>query len=113
MQGVFVIWICCWLFFCTFCSWESLWGSSANSHDSNELLLIEQKIKILKERLHESNLQEMVEETEGQKFMLGDWEAYSKQLTDIRKQNEEEHKIELEIERLEKRKIELEKRVGK
>lgn len=70
----------------------------------NELVIIEQKIEALKERLSDNRLVQMSEEVEGQEMMIADWDAYSRELQRIQKKQEEDKSIENQIRVLEQHK---------
>ncbi len=73
----------------------------------SELKMVEEEMHVLKKHLHQNQLKEMNEEVEGQGLMIADWDAYARQLEFIRKQEEEDRKIQMQIQYLEQRKAEL------
>ncbi len=78
-----------------------------------ELATIEKKIEVLKERLHQDRLTEMDEEVKGQGYMIGNWNAYGKELELIQKQEAVDKQIEVELKQLEQRRAELLKQTQK
>lgn len=70
----------------------------------SELKIIEEELQALKKRLHQNQLKEMKEEVKGQELMIADWDAYAQELQLIRKQEEEDRYIQMQIQNLEQRK---------
>lgn len=92
------------LYIFTLCFSFPLLGLDELTPQQRELVEIEKKIQTIKERLQEKRLIEIKEEVEGQEFMIADWEAYRRELERIRKEEEEENRIKIEIKLLEQRK---------
>jgi transketolase N-terminal domain/subunit len=69
-----------------------------------ELKAIDKKIAELKAEYHKEQLTEMHKEVESQELMIADWEAYGKEVQEIRKLDIQTDKILKEIEELEQRK---------
>jgi hypothetical protein len=73
----------------------------------SELKMVEEEIRALKKRLHQDQLREMKEEVGGQGLMIADWDAYAQELQLVRKQEEEDNHIQMQIQNLELRKAQL------
>lgn len=94
-------WNCCLYLLLPFFGW-----SEPLSNES-DLTAIEQEIQMFKNRLQDIQTKEMNEQVQGQGLMIGDWDAYAKELMLVREQENEEKKIQLKIQQLEERKAEL------
>lgn len=94
-----------WIF--CICCFFPFGGWSQAMPDEAELDIIEKKIQVLKESLHQDQLKEMKEEVKGQKFMIADWKSYAQELEKIRKQEKEDEEIRLQIKKMEERKARL------
>lgn len=94
------------IFLFTFCLLP-LGGWSEESSQKNDLDAIEQQIQVLKNSLKQHELKEMDIEVKGQGDMIADWPAYSKDIEQIRQQDEKERQIQSEIQQLERQKAEL------
>jgi DNA repair exonuclease SbcCD ATPase subunit len=77
------------------------------STEPSELMQIERQIQMLKKHLQQGRLEEIKEEVEGQRDMIADWGAYAHELEKVRQHQEEEHRIEKQIKKLEERKTQL------
>ena len=82
-------------------------GWSEELSQKKDLAAIEQQIQALKNSLKEQELKEMDIEVKGQGDMIADWPAYSKDIEQIRQQDEKERQIQSEIQQLEHQKAEL------
>ena len=91
----------------------SPFGVWSETPAQTELSVIEKRIEVLKERLHQDRLTELDEEVKGQKYMIGNWDAYGNELEHIHKQKEADKKIESELKQLEQRRAELLKQTKK
>lgn len=73
----------------------------------SELQTIDQEIQLLKSRLHKNQMEEMREDVEGQGLMIADWDAYAKDVQQIRKIENDSEMIREQIKKLEERKAYL------
>ena len=85
----------------------TIFGFPIGSIANQEATKIDQKTEELKAHLEQERLQEMEEEVRGQKYMIGDWGAYGKELEKASKQQKEEQKTQNEIEQLEQQKADM------
>jgi len=93
-----ILWVC---FLMPFCGW------SVVIPEYMELVAIEEEVRALQDRLNQHQLEEMNEEVEGQRYMIGDWDVYGQELEHVRKQQEEDNQIKSQIQKLEQRKAAL------
>lgn len=89
------------------CCLFPIFGYSNHFPPNTELESIEQRIQILQERLQQSQLIEIKEDVEAQRFMIANWEAYSQEIQELRQLENEEEQIQLQIKELEQRKAQL------
>lgn len=80
---------------------------AAASPLQSELQMIDREIESLKSRLQKNETAEMKREVEGQGLMIADWEAYAKDVEQIRKLEEQDEQIRQQIKKLEERKAYL------
>jgi small-conductance mechanosensitive channel len=80
---------------------------AARSTSQNELKKIEEEIQVLKNRLSQDQMKEMNQDVESQGLMIGDWDAYADAVQLIRQQEERNHQIQQQINKLEERKASL------
>jgi hypothetical protein len=73
----------------------------------SEVQTIDQEIQSLKSRLHKNQAAEMKKEVEGQGLMIADWNAYAKDIEQIRKLEDQDELIRKQINKLEERKAYL------
>lgn len=62
-----------------------------------------EKIQELKKQLRQEELKETNEEVKAEKYMLGDWNAYSKSLEKVDEKLEKTEKLKKEIQELEQK----------
>ncbi len=82
-------------------------GWALSSQNQEELKAIDQQIQEIKARLQGSHLEEMKEEVEGQGYMIADWEKYSQEIQEIRKQIKEDDQLKKQMDSLTQRRREL------
>ncbi len=84
-----------------------LYGWTQMPFPNNDLTTIDQQIQELRDRLHQGELKETKEEVEGQEYMIADWNKYSEEIQQIRKQEQENDQLWLQIKKLEEHKQQL------
>ncbi len=80
---------------------------SVSQQTSQQLGEIEQKLTILKKKMHEMQVKELNDEVEGQGYMIADWQAYSREVQEIKDLKEQERQLKAHIDHLERRKAAL------
>jgi type IV secretory pathway VirJ component len=73
----------------------------------SELEQIDQEIQLLKKQQEQHEYEELKNTTESQDYFIADWEAYSKEIQEARKEELEAVKLKKRIEALEQRKRQL------
>jgi len=74
---------------------------------SNETQLLDQQIEQLREKLHQTQVNQTHNEVQSQEYMIADWSAYENELEKIRKNQQEILDIQKQIKELEKKKNEM------
>lgn len=80
---------------------------SLHATNDNGIKEIDRKIEKLKKEQDIQQLQGSNEEVEGQRFMIGDWDKYSKEIEDVKMHQKKAQELQKEIDALEKQKAEL------
>ena len=81
--------------------------SEVPSPSQKDVKVLEQKIGELQARLENLRLKEMDQDVQGQGLMIDDWEAYRKDVEQVRQSEQEENQIQREIEKLKQQKEQL------
>lgn len=84
-----------------------LWGASTEIELDNNLVGIERRINELKQQLKKEDLQKEKAEVESQGYMIDNWNAYGGKIEEIKKIEDHQNSLYLEIQALEKQKAKI------
>ncbi len=89
------------------------WAQDSSSQESSQQLNeIEHELTILKKKMHDTHVKELNDEVQGQGYMIADWQAYSREVQEIKDLKDQERQLQIRIDHLERRKAALIKQQG-
>lgn len=81
------------------------WSQSLSPQD--ELTQVNAQIHELEKHLHKEHLEEIHEAIESQEYFIADWERYSQEVQDIRREREDAQQLLEKMQKLKQRKAQL------